>query len=174
MLCSNGLVDILDENNNEDINNKFKLMDKIPVKTINTICSKNIGNVETTVLSDAFFSNQNIIIIQNAITRGVYDATNKIIDKQNANQLLGIMRNVFMEDCRGDFISNTVMNKPLSDRDMIIKLNNRVVNLCVNSIKNELISYYKYREDISTMALPQDLPILSNSKNKTLELKPWF
>lgn len=174
MICSNGLVDILDENNNEDINNKFRLMDKIPVKTINTICSKEIGNVETSLLSDAFFSNQNITIIQNAIVRGVYDYTNKIIDKQNTSQLIGVMRSVFMEDCRGDFITNTFMKKPLSDREMIVKLNNRVANLCINSIKNELISYYKYREDISSMALPHDLPILSNTKNKTLELKPWF
>ena len=173
MICSNGSVDILDDKNNEDINNKFSLMDKIPVKSTTNVRGTEIGNIEATPLSNAFFSNQNINIIQNSIKKGVYDAINKVIDKQDTSQLLGIMRNVFMEDCRGSFIS-VINSKPISDRDMIIRLNNRVVNLCVNSIKNELISYYKYRQDISTMALPQDLPILSNTKNKTLELKPWF
>ena len=61
-----------------------------------------------------------------------------------------------------------------SDKSQLDRLNKCVINACVNAIKNEVIAYLKYREDISTMAIPQDLPILSNTKNKTLELKPWF
>ena len=60
MNCANGLVNILDDKNNENINNKFRLMDKIPVKTVNTICGRELGNIESTPLSDAFFSNQNL------------------------------------------------------------------------------------------------------------------
>ena len=174
MLCANGLVDILDENKNEDISNKFRLMDKIPVKTVNTICSPEIGNVETSILSKAFFSNENINIIQNAIIKGVYDKTKKIIDRQDTTQLVAVMRRIYMEGCRGEFIDVSVSRRNISDRDLIVSLNNRVINISVNSIKNELIAYLKYREDISTMAIPQDLPILLNTKSKTLELKPWF
>ena len=174
MLCANGLVDILDNNNNENISNKFKLMDKIPVKSVNTICSPEIGNIETSILSKAFFSIQNINIIQNAIIKNVYNKTNYIIAKQDTNQLLAVMRRIFMEGCRGEYIDVIVSKTNISDKDLLLSLNNKVITICSDSIKNELISYLKYREDISTMAIPQDLPILLNTKSRTLELKPWF
>ena len=53
-------------------------------------------------------------------------------------------------------------------------LNKLVVDYCVKTIYSELMGYYKYCEDASTLAVPPDMPILSNMKNKTLELKPWF
>lgn len=173
MLCANGLVDILNVDNNQDISNKFRLIDKIPVKSISTICSPEIGNIETSILSKAFFSKQNINIIQNAIIKGVYDETKHIIDKQEPSQLLTAMKRIYMERC-GEFIDVNVSKPILSDREKIISLNDKVISICIHSIKNELISYLKYREEISTMAIPQDLPILLNTKNKTLELKPWF
>ena len=174
MICANGLVDILDNKKNEDITNKFKLMDAIPVKSVDNIRCREIGNTEVTPLSNAFFSNANINIIHNSIIKGVYDNTGKIIDRQDTNQLLSIMRSIYMEGCRNEFIGRHIPSQNISDREMIIKLNDIVVSKSVNLIKNELIAYYKYREDISTMAVPQDLPILSNMKDKTLELKPWF
>lgn len=176
MICANGLVDILDNDNNDNIINKFRLMDKIPVNSSSNICnSRELNNREETPLSRAFFSKENLDIISNNIIRGVYDKTGKIIDKQDPNQLFNIMRSVFLEDCRDEHIVITGKNnKVYSDRELIVNLNNRVVNLSVKSIENELIAYYKYRQDISTLAVPQDLPILSNMRNKTLELKPWF
>lgn len=174
MVCANGLVDILDNKANEDITNKFRLMDQIPVNTVDNIRCQEIGNRETTPLSSAFFSNQNINTLHNSIIRGVYDATGKIIDRQDTNHLLGVMRNIFMEGCRNEFAARHIPSQQIDDRQMIVALNRRVVDKCVHFIKNELIAYYKYREDISTLAIPQDRPILSNMRNKTLELKSWF
>tara|TARA_B100000902_G_scaffold397505_1_gene461505 strand:- start:3996 stop:4520 length:525 start_codon:yes stop_codon:yes gene_type:complete len=174
MICSNGLVDILDNKKNETINNKFKLMDKIPVKTVNTIGRIDIGSIESTPLSDAFFSNQNINNLHILIIKGVYDKSNIIIEKQNTEQLLGIMRNIFMNPNRDEFMSRYISQPTISDNEQLNKFNQCVINSCVKIIHNQITSYLKYREDISTLAVPQDLPILSNSKNKTLELKPWF
>ena len=174
MICANGLVDILDNKTSEDITNKFRLMDPIPVKTVDNIRCEEIGNVEGSPLSRAFFSNANINIIHNSIIRGVYDKTGKVIPRQDTNHLLGIMRSIYMEGCRDEFMTRHIPSQNISDRETIVKLNDIVVTKSVNLIKNELVAYYKYREDISTMAVPQDLPILSNMRNKTLELKPWF
>ena len=174
MVCANGLVDILDNTNGENIANKFRLMDAVPVKSVDDIRCPEIGNRETTPLSRAFFSNQNINIIHNNIIKGVYDKTGKVIDRQNTNQLLSIMRSIFMEGCRDEFAARHIPSKQIGDREMIVRLNGLVISKSVNMITNELIAYNKYREAISTLAIPQDLPILSNMKNKTLELKPWF
>ena len=174
MNCANGLVNILDDKNNENINNKFRLMDKIPVKTVNTICGREIGNIESTPLSDAFFSNQNINNLHLLIIQGVYQKTGIKIEKQSNEQLIGIMRKIFMNPIRDEFMARYVKQPTISPNEQLNNYNQCVINSCVKIIDNELKAYLKYREDISTMALPQDLPILSNTKNKTLELKPWF
>lgn len=174
MICSNGLVDILDTKKNEDIDTKFRLMDRIPVKTVNTICGREIGNVESTPLSNAFFSNQNINNLHLLIIKGVYDKTQIRIERQNNEQLLGIMRNIYMNPNRDEFMTRYVQTPNISANEQLNKLNQCVINSAVKIIQTEITAYLKYREDISTMAVPQDLPILSNMRNKTLELKPWF
>ena len=84
------------------------------------------------------------------------------------------MREIFMENRADDFTTKFANNNPISERDLILHLNSRVIQHSVRIIKSEVIAYNKYRQDISTLAVPQDLPILSNMRNKTLELKPWF
>lgn len=181
MKCANGLVDIMGnikrntiDMNNENINNKFMMMDRIPVRTIETNPCLTINNVEPSLVSRAFFSNENIEIIHRNIIKCVYECTGTVIDKQNTQQLLGIMREIFMENRADDFTTKFANNNPVSDRDLILHLNSRTIQHAVRIIKNEVIAYKKYREDISTLAVPHDLPILSNMRNKTLELKPWF
>ena len=181
MKCANGLVNIIGGNNtnilnnSNNINNKFNMMDRIPVRSINTNLCHTINNVEPRLVSRAFFSNENVEIIHKNIIKCVYDCTGIVIDKQNIQQLLGIMRNVFMESRVDDFTGRyATNNNSVNDRDLILHLNNRVIQHSVNIIKNEVIAYNRYREDISTMAMPHDHPILSNTRTKTLELKPWF
>ena len=69
MKCANGLVDIMGKGNTntinmngENINDKFKMMDRIPAKTIGTNPCQTINNVEPSLVSRAFFSNENIEI----------------------------------------------------------------------------------------------------------------
>ena len=53
-------------------------------------------------------------------------------------------------------------------------LNKIVLDFCVPHIYGELQGYLKYKQDVSTMYTPMDRPVVSNARNKTLELKPWF
>ena len=65
---TNGRIDILTPNNI----NAFELSDKIPIHTTAAYRDAMTGNWMDTPLSLAFFSSENIGIIQNEIQQGVY------------------------------------------------------------------------------------------------------
>lgn len=126
------------------------------------------GNWTNTVLSCAFFSKENIEIIHNGIRAGVYKMSgNKhIIANQDVNNLKIIMRSIFFDNAK--FIPNQVTQE-------IEYLNNLVLKQCIPQILNEITSYLKYKEDVSTLAVPLSKPISDNVKGKnSLELKPFF
>ena len=74
MNCSstNGRVNILGPNT--DI--RFSMSDRIPIDQATSFRDAMTGNWNNTILSDTFFSAQNIKIIQNAIRVGVYKSYN--------------------------------------------------------------------------------------------------
>ena len=69
---SNGRVDILGPNTNV----MFSMMDKIPVSQCSSFRDAMTGNWNDTPLSVAFFSRNNMKIIQNGIRVGVYNKSN--------------------------------------------------------------------------------------------------
>ena len=165
MNCSstNGRLNILGPTMNQ-----FSLFDKIPTKsTCSTFHDAMTGNFQDTTLSLAFFSKDNMQIVQNAIRAGVYEISNKqyIIDNQNCDNLKIIMRSVFLQ-------SST--NSPNQITQQIQELNDLVVTYCVKQIYSEAQGYITYKRDVSTMYTPIDHPIQPDFNNKTLELKHWF
>ena len=119
-----------------------------------------------TLLSRAFFSMENIEILQNGIRAQVYQKTNQkhIIDKQDYDQLKIVMRSIFVEHA---------LHKDEDITGQIRVLNKKILDYCVPSVYNELISYLKYKQDISTLAVPLENPIhLTN--DKTVELDRFF
>lgn len=160
---NNGRVDLLSK---DSCALPIFLQDKIPINNNSFYNSLN-GIQESSTLSNTFFSRENIKIIQNAIRKGVYDRTNNkyVIPEQNYDVLNIIMRSIFLQySCN---LENNI-------KKQIINLNNLVINYSVNQIYGELIGYLKYKNDISTLALPLSLPVCANKTTNTLELKPWF
>ena len=125
------------------------------------------GNFQDSTLSNAYFSKENMQIIQNAIRAGVYEVSNQqyIIDNQNTDTLKIIMRSVFLQ-------SST--NLPNNITQQIEALNDLVIKYCIKQIYSEAQSYINYKRDVSTMYKPIDRPTQPDYNNKTLELKPWF
>ena len=70
---ANGRVNIMGPN----VSTKFSMMDKIPLTTKTDYSNVLTGTFERTRLSDAYFSQNNIQIIQNALRKGVYDKSNE-------------------------------------------------------------------------------------------------
>jgi hypothetical protein len=160
---SNGRVDI----KSPSTQNLFNLYDKIPAHQCSTYRNPLEGMLEETVLSNAYFSRENLEIIQNAIRKAIYDKTNgqHIIDNQDCDALKTIMRGVFLEHSA---------NQPYNITEQIVELNKMVINFCVQQIYSELRAYVKYLHDASTLVVPIAHPIMSTLADKQLELKPWF
>lgn len=160
---SNGKIDIMGPN----ISAKFSMMDKIPINTNTNYQNVLTGNSERSKLSDAYFSRQNIQIIQNGIRKGVYDKSQSriLVDNQPEDQIITVMRAMYLQ-----YSKNLEINIP----QQIQELNNFVLNYCINHVFNEAVAYLKYKEDVSTMHRPIQHPIYSNKTNKTLEQKAWF
>lgn len=158
-------------NGRVDIMNKscapFFLSDRIPVSDkMSSYKDALTGNWYDTILSQAFFSKDNIIIIQNAIRKRVYNKTKKIIGNQNEDNLKIIMRSTFLQ-----FSANL----PKNIKEQVGALNEKVLSYCVPKVLNELTGYINYAKDVSTMAMPIDRPAYISAKGtKTLELEPWF
>ena len=158
----NGRVDIISEHPP----NSLLLQDKIPTNN-NSFHSSLNGIQESSNLSTAFFSQQNIKIIQNAIRKGIYDKSNGqyTISEQNYDTLKIIMRSIYLQNS---------CNLETNITKQIITLNNLVIDYSINQIYGEVTGYIKYKNDISTLAVPMNLPIYANKTTNTLELKPWF
>jgi hypothetical protein len=144
----------------------FFVQDKIDKNEKTNYSNATQGIMENSLLSITFFSYNNIESIQNTLRSEIYELSNQLykIDVQDTDQLKIIMRSVFLQ-----YSSNNSDNI-----DGQIKLLNRtVLDYAVPQVHNELISYLKYKKDISSppslMQLPQCLAI-----DKTIELNNFF
>jgi hypothetical protein len=146
------LFQLYDQNNNANQSTSYK--------------NAMVGNLENTVLSNAFFSGENIQIIQNAIKAGVYHKSNgaHVIGNQDEDTLKIIMRSTFLQ------FSN---NKPNNIRQQISDLNKLVAEYAIPQIINEADSYLKYKKDVSTLAVPHARP-KSTYHSNTLFFKGFF
>lgn len=160
---TNGRIDISGPNMNQ-----FDLFDKIPTDTgASTFHDAMIGNFTESNLSRAYFSKDNIQIIQNGIRAGVYELSNKqyIVGNQNYDTLKIIMRSVFLQNSTNQLDNIT---------KQIEELNGMVIDYCVKQVYGEAQGYINYRRDASTMYTPIPRPTQPDFNNKTLELKHFF
>jgi len=159
----NGRIDI----KTPDTSTLFKMYDKIPANQCVTFRNATGGLWNDTPLSNAFFSQQNIQIIQNGIRAGVYRVSNQqyIVGPQDCDVIKTVMRSVFLQHA-----SNLPTNIP----QQIEALNTMVLNYCIQQVYSEAQSYIKYVDDVSTLAVPIAHPVQATTTDRTLEFKHWF
>ena len=160
---SNGRVDI----NGPKTSDLFQMYDKIPVNQCTTFRNPTEGLWDNTALSNAFFSAENMVIIQNGIRVGVYKKSNGqyVISDQDGDTLKIIMRSIFLQH---------TSNQPTNIKGQVNELNKIVLDYAIPQVYSEAVGYYKYLEDASTMYTPIAPPIMSSNNDKQLVLKPWF
>lgn len=160
---NNGRIDIKTPNTND----LFKLYDKIDVDNCVSLRNPTIGLWDDTPLSKAFFSRENIQIIQNGLRAGIYEISNRqyIIAQQDCDTLKIIMRSIFLQYSA---------NKPLSISEQITELNKMVLDYCIQQVYSEAKGYMKYIDDASTLVVPLAHPIQSCNTDRQLEFKKWF
>lgn len=159
---TNGRIDII----SPTLNNQFELSDKIPVHTTASFRDAMSGNWMNTPLSLAYFSSENINILQNNIRNGVFDKSNGefIIGIQDEDELKIIMRSIFLQNS---------LNLETNIREQIRDLNILVEKYSIDQVYKEAISYLKYKRDASNMYSLLALPSNSSTRGKTLELQPF-
>lgn len=160
---NNGRVDIKSPNTNK----LFNMYDKIPANQCVTFRSPTEGIWNSTPLSNAFFCQQNIQLIQNGIRAGVYQKSNGqyLIGPQDCDTLKIIMRSVFLQHAA---------NKPNDIPDQIQELNKIVLNYCIKQVYGEAQGYIKYIDDASTLVVPIAHPVMADNTDRQLEFKGWF
>ena len=123
---TNGRIDIIstrDKNENKDLIRK--------TLTHGTNYNEALtGSWDSTNLSIAFFSSENIRIIQNGIRAGVYERSKGMynVGYQDDTTLKIIMRSIFLE------YAKHIIDK---ETEEIRSLNKRVLDYCVNCVYNE-------------------------------------
>lgn len=157
---TNGRIDII----SPILKNQFELSDKIPVHTTAAFRDAMTGNWMNTPLSLAYFSSENINILQNNIRKGVFDKSNGefIIGIQDEDELKIIMRSVFLQNS---------LNLETNIREQLRDLNTLVESYAIDQVYKEAISYLKYKRDASNMYALLALPSNSSTRGKTLELQ---
>lgn len=165
---SNGRVNIINKTQSPDISNLFAIYDKIPANQCVTYREPTIGQWDETPLSKAYFSTQNINIIQNGIRAGVYHKSNKqyVVAPQDCESLKIVMRSVFLQHAT---------NQPLNIAGQIQALNQIVLDYCIFHVYSEAQGYMKYLHDVSTLAVPMSNPIIESQRDKNNYVMPkWF
>ena len=163
MKNNNGRVDI----KTPSTSNLFEIYDKIPANQMATFRNPTEGLWNDTVLSNTFFSKENIQLLQIGLSAGVYKKSNNqyIVGPQDYDSLKIIMRSVFLQHCS---------NKPDQIIEQIIELNKIILNYSIQQVYSEAQGYMKYISDISTLAVPIAHPIMANNSDRELTMKPWF
>jgi hypothetical protein len=161
----NGRVNLMEE---PDPSIQFRLLEKVAVKNKATEYRGAVaGEWEDSVLSKVFFSAGNMQIIQNGIRAGVYEKSGKqfTVMPQNPDTLKIIMRSIYMQ--YAEHIETGITAQ-------VERMNRLVLEYAVPNVYSEAVGYIKYREDISTLAVPFDHPTKIDRDYKVLDSSREF
>lgn len=160
---TNGRIDIKSPNTQ----NLFAMYDRIPANQCTTYRNPTEGLWNNTLLSEVFFSKQNIQIVQNGLRAGIYHKSKGqyTIPPQDCDALKIIMRSIFLQHAANQ-------NKDVTEQ--VNQLNQLVLNYCIQQVYSEAQGYIKYVSDVSTLAIPIAHPVMADNTDRELEWKGWF
>jgi hypothetical protein len=121
------------------------------------------GIVEKTAVSDVFFSDMNMDVIQKSIRYSVNQRTGKVVARQSDNTIYIIMRSILLQ-----YANFRVGAADLAEE--IRALNSRVVEYCVDNISSNVQQYVGYIKDLEKLPVPMDRPVYHNKNNFTYDI----
>jgi|UniRef100_A0A6C0BXQ0 hypothetical protein len=159
----NGRVNLIDQPNTDTL---FGLYDKN--KSNKTSFRDALKGVkQDNNLSLAFFSKENLQIIQNGLRAGVHKMSQKkyVIAEQSYDNIKLIMQDAYYEHA---------LNHPTNIASQIDTINHKIFEKYVPRLYGEYVGYINYRNDASTIKEPMFYPKQSGDKDfKNLEYKKW-
>jgi hypothetical protein len=147
---------------------KFRKDQKLTDKSSYETPYKNVltGIQELGPFSKAFFSRQNLDLIQENIRYIVYTKSKNVISTQDETNLVVMMREIYLQNSRNPSSSIELM------RAEIKRLNELTYAKVVPSILSEILQYKTYLSDIDKVRTPIQLPI--NTTNVGLKTNRGF
>jgi hypothetical protein len=146
----------------------FDMQEKINIRDKSTKYRETLNEKqEDSVLSRAFFSDKNVLIIQNGIRAGVYEKSKReiVVPPQNIDNVKIIMTNTY---------SQYAERYPNDITGQIQKLNKIVLEYAINNVYNSAVSYMQYLKDQESIAMPMDRPLQNDRDYKQLERKTFM
>lgn len=165
--AKNGRINVLEP---EDPDAKFKMFERVALRNKTSCIYGNMmkGAIEPNVLSQVFFSEGNIQILQNGLRAGVYEQSGEryFLPPQNMDALSIIMRSIFLNFAK--------FMQDVSITEQVAALNQRVFDYAVPQLLSASKSYEQYLRDQSTLVVPLSQPLNHDRNYKELELKPYM
>ena len=143
-----------------------KEINMVPSKTpifYNTESDSLKGIHETSGVSEVYFSRENIATLQATIRYEVNKRTNKVIDRQSEQELIIVMRSIYLQHGNPVVSSNDIIPE-------IQKLNEMVVDFCTEQITTQVKQYEGYLNKLSNLPVPIDRPKYLNKENYTYDM----
>ena len=126
------------------------------------------GILDETLLSNTFFSVDNIQNIQNMIRYYFFQEKNEIISEQSNNELLIIMRGIYLK------YSNSAANTIDEIKSEVLELNNIVIEFSLKQIYINYDNWNKHIEDLEKLPEPIDLPKAPERNNYTHDTTNFY
>lgn len=114
-----------------------------------------------TPLNTLYFSEFNQDLLQRGIREKFKQLTGIKIDYQNSDDLLTLMRYVFINNS-GDHYSNV--------NEQVKRMNTIVIDTAVSQVKTGVAQYLAYVKDIDTTSMPLDLPLNTSTYGKKMDI----
>ena len=166
------VINILDSKCDEFMGDYGLFDTSINPKRQSNVCTENytyeaVKNIHVTnALSETYFSDANLKLLQDQIRYAVYKASNKkhVIGPQSEKELNILRRSIYLQ--HGEYLPPEI--KPI--KDQIRNLNQIVVDYSVGRIMSEIQQYVHYIYDVENMYMPIEHPVnMSTSGSRTLK-----
>jgi len=125
--------------------------------------------IEDSLLTFLFFSRDNVQNIQNILKYKIYKETNKVIDYQSFNELLIIMRSIYLEySAHPPMISDEMDEATIKEitklyTKEVARLNQIVIDDIYPSVLSQFQQYICYLRDASSLPYQQTQPTSSDN-----------
>lgn len=141
----------------------YKLYDGASIQTEGVISSAlKFIQQQPTFVNSRFFNRANVDYLQNSIANLVQKRVGMRIDRQSDDELIILMRAVYLE--------NNAVNEP-DVKGAVARLNDEVIAKAVPIVSSNVLQYVAYLRDASTMPVMLNSPQSTSIKGaKTLNL----
>ena len=123
-----------------------------------------LGIMQHTPMSRLYFDPRNVDTIQAELRYRVYAKTGILVGPQSHNELLVIMRSIFLQES---------LNQDTQITEQIRSLNEKVLAYAVDVVSSNALQQRQYEVDAGTIPIPMSHPVGTTGRNRfTFSLHP--